>query len=133
MSSHRSPSDVALSTDGSFAITANSTSDTVSLVDLKAGRVLAETPVGRSPFCVALARDGKSAVVSDRLADTITLLSVSPTALKPEATMAVGDEPRGVALSPDGKFVAYNANPNKGSSIYLIDVVEMNKQMQVRK
>ena len=36
----------------------------------------------------------------------------------------------GYSLSPDGKFVAYNANPNKGSSIYMIDVAEMHRQLQ---
>src|SRR5689334_12528407 len=66
----RSPSDLALSPDGTFALTANTTADTVSLVDLKAGRVVAEAPAGHAPFCVALTRDGKTAVVTNRLADS---------------------------------------------------------------
>ena len=104
----RSPSDLALAPDGAFALTANTTADTVSLVDLKSGRVVVETGVGHGPFGIALARDGKTGVVTNRLADSITLLTVSPSGLKAEATIAVGDEPRGVALAPDGKtaFVA---------------------------
>ena len=99
----RSPSDLALAPDGAFALTANTTADTVSLVDLKSGRVVVETGVGHGPFGIALARDGKMGVVTNRLADSITILAVSPRGLKAEATIAVGDEPRGVAISPDGK------------------------------
>jgi YVTN family beta-propeller protein len=104
----RSPSDLTLAADGAFALTANTTADTVSLIDIKSGRVVTETPVGHGPFGIALARDGKTGVVTNRLADSITLLAVSPDGLKAEATIAVGDEPRGVAISQDGKtaFVA---------------------------
>src|ERR1051326_4760950 len=66
----RSPADLALSADGASALTANRTDDPVSLVDLKAGRVVAEAPAGHDPFCIALARDGKTAVVTNRLGDS---------------------------------------------------------------
>jgi YVTN family beta-propeller protein len=104
----RSPSDLALSRDGRWAVTANTTSDTVSLVDVAGGRVVAETPAGRAPFGVALARDGRHAVVTDRDGDSVTLLDVAPAGLKAVGTFPVGDEPRGVALSADGAraFVA---------------------------
>jgi YVTN family beta-propeller protein len=98
----RSPSDLALSSDGHFALTANSTANTVSLVDLTAGKVLAETPVGKRPFCVALSKDGTRAVVSNWLSNTITVLDVQPQALQVVGTIPVGDEPRGVILSADG-------------------------------
>lgn len=39
----------------------------------------------------------------------------------------------GYSLSPDGKFVAYSSEPQKGSSIYLIDVAQMMKRFPVRK
>jgi YVTN family beta-propeller protein len=94
----RSPSDLALSVDGRWAVTANTTSDTASLVDLQAGKVAAEAPVGRHPFAVAMTRDGKRALVTNWLSDTVTLLTVSPEGLKPIRTVAVGDEPRGVAI-----------------------------------
>lgn len=104
----RSPTDLALSADGRFALTANATSNTVSLIDLQKARVLAETPVGRRPFCVALAPNGRRAVVSDQYADSIDVLEVGATTLRVVRTIAVGDEPRGVAISRDGAhaFVA---------------------------
>src|SRR4051812_10426031 len=63
----RSPSSVALSPDGRWAVTANATADTVSLVDLEKGEVTAEVPVGERPLAVALSRDGKRAVVTNGL------------------------------------------------------------------
>jgi YVTN family beta-propeller protein len=103
---HRSPRDVALSEDGRWALTANSGSDTVSLVDLGRGTVAAEVPVGRRPF--ALAWRGSVAAVSNLLDDSITILEAAPPRLTVRAAIPVGDEPRGVALSPDGRraFVA---------------------------
>jgi YVTN family beta-propeller protein len=104
----RSPIDLALSADGRYALTANATSDTVSLVDVAAGRLLAEAAVGKRPFAVALSRDGRRAVVSNQYADSVSVLEVGPSSLRVERTIPVGDEPRGVALSRDGAtaFVA---------------------------
>src|SRR6516162_6348236 len=62
---HRSPVDLALLPGGRFALTANSTADSVSLVDLEQGKVLAEQRCGHKPSAVACARDGKRAAVSN--------------------------------------------------------------------
>jgi len=106
----RSPCDLVLLGDGRFALTANRTSDTVSLVDVEGGKLIAETPVGKQPFGVAAASDGRQAVVSNWLSDTISILHLPTGAAAPRvvATIAVGDEPRGVAVSPNGAraFVA---------------------------
>ncbi len=102
----RSPIDLALTADGAWAVTANATSDTASLVDLAAGRAVAEVPVGRRPFAVAL--QGRRAVVTNTLSDSLTILELDPPRLSVLATFPVGDEPRGVVLSRDGSraFVA---------------------------
>ena len=104
----RSPAAVALSRDGKWALTANAGSHSASLVDLEAGRVVAETAVGKRPVGAAFSRDGSRAVVANGLSDSITVLDVRPPALSVAATIPVGDEPRGVALSADGSraFVA---------------------------
>lgn len=98
----RSPLDLALSPDGAWAVVVNSTSNSVSLVDLAAGKVLAEAPVGRRPFSVAL--DGPRAVVSNLLDDTLSVLELP--ALNVIATIPVGDEPRGLAISKGKAYVA---------------------------
>jgi len=108
----RSPTDLALSPDGRFALTVNATSDTVSLVNLQASggsvSVLSEVSVGKRPFCVALSKQGTQAVVTNYRSNSVSVLAVSPSALRVSATIPVGEEPRGVALSPDGRraFVA---------------------------
>jgi YVTN family beta-propeller protein len=104
----RSPLGLVLSRDGRWAVTANSTSDTVSLVDLQARKRIAEVPAGRRPFGIALSADGKRAAVTNFSADSVTLFEVDPKGLKQLRTFPVGDEPRGVAFSGDGRrlFVA---------------------------
>jgi YVTN family beta-propeller protein len=96
----RSPMAVAVSADGRIALTANSGSDSATLIDLEAGRALAEVPVGKRPLGVALSRDGKRAVVTNSRSGSLCILDLSPLAVA--ATVPVGHEPRGVALSPDG-------------------------------
>ena len=46
---HRSPLDVVVLPDGRRAVTANHTADSVSLIDLAPGKVLAELPCGKKP------------------------------------------------------------------------------------
>jgi len=96
----RSPGDLALSPDGKWAVAANRTSDSVSLVDLEAGKAVAEVPVGRKPYGIDWR--GAVAVVANWRDDTVTLLDVAPPKLSMAATIQVGNEPRGVVLSPDG-------------------------------
>src|SRR5262245_36537989 len=58
---HRSPMDVAVLPDGRRVLTANHTADSASLIDLAAGRVLAELPCGHKPAAVACSADGRRA------------------------------------------------------------------------
>jgi YVTN family beta-propeller protein len=102
---NRSPSDLALTPDGRWALTANTTSNTVSLVDLAAGQVTAELPVGEKPMSVALSFDGKLGVVTNWLSDSLSVLRIAAPKLETIATFHVGNEPRGVAFSPGGELV----------------------------
>lgn len=102
---HRSPTDVALSPDGRFLLTANHTADTASLIDAAAGKVVAEVPVGKRPYAAAIAPDGRRAAVSNTRSGTVTLLAWSDagTDLKVAGELRVGHEPRGLTWSADGK------------------------------
>lgn len=104
----RSPYGLALTRDGRNALTANVTSDSVSLVDLTAGKVASEATVGQRPFAVALTPDGRTALVTNSWGNSVTLLEVGADGLGVTATVPVGDEPRGVAVTADGgrAFVA---------------------------
>src|SRR5687767_11762632 len=99
----RSPIDVALSPDGRWALVANATANSASLVDLEEGKVAAEVAVGSRPQSVAWT--GTTAVVTNFLSDDVTLLSVAPPKLEAVATVPVGDEPRGVAIAGERALV----------------------------
>lgn len=96
---HRSPSGLAL-LEGSLAVTANTGSGTLSLVDLDARRVLAELPAGKRPFAVAAA--GGRVAVTDSDGNQVTFFRLIGRQLRSEGQVELGDEPRGVALSADG-------------------------------
>jgi cytochrome c peroxidase len=96
---HRSPIDLALLPGGRLALTANHTADSVSLVDLADGKVLAEQPCGRRPATVTCAPDGRLAAVSNLWSGTLSLFVVEGEALKPAGTLTVGALPRGLVFA----------------------------------
>src|SRR5262245_36677293 len=73
---HRSPVDLVLLPDNKRVLTANHSANTVSLVDISVGKVLAEVRCGKKPVAVACSHDGKRAAVSDLWSGTITQIVV---------------------------------------------------------
>jgi DNA-binding beta-propeller fold protein YncE len=102
---HRSPIDLAVLPGGQRALTANHTADSVSLIDLPAGKVLAEQAVGCKPSAVACARDGKRAAVSNLWSQTVTLLEIDGANVKLAAEVEVGPLPRGLVFSTTGELL----------------------------
>lgn len=100
---HRSPLDLVLLPGGQHALTANHTSDSLSLVDLSQGKVLAEQPCGHKPAAVACSADGRQAAVSNLWSGTLSLFRIQDANLVPLATVPVGAQPRGLVFSRDGK------------------------------
>jgi YVTN family beta-propeller protein len=98
----RSPIDLAVLPDGRRVLTANHTADSVSLLDIETGKVLAEQACGRKPAGVACSADGKHAAVSNLWSGTVSLLDVHQDNLKTTAEVAVGPLPRGLMFSLDG-------------------------------
>src|SRR5262249_8280895 len=94
---HRSPCDLAVLPDGHRVLTANPAADSVSLVDVRDGKVRAELRCGRKPSAVAVARDGKRAAVSNLWSGTVTLLEIGDASLKAAGEVSVGPLPRGLA------------------------------------
>jgi YVTN family beta-propeller protein len=89
--------------DGRRVLTANAGADSVSLVDVKDGKLLAELHCGHKPSAVAVTRDGKRAAVSNLWPGTVTLLEVGEASLKAAGEVPVGALPRGLAFAPDGE------------------------------
>jgi DNA-binding beta-propeller fold protein YncE len=100
---HRSPIDVALLPGGRLALTANHTSDSLSLVDLSGGKVLAELPCGRKPVAVVCSPDGRHAAVSNLWSGTLTLFDVEGATIKRAGVLSVGIQPRDLVFSAKGQ------------------------------
>ncbi|MFP6767766.1 MAG: c-type cytochrome [Planctomycetaceae bacterium] len=98
----RSPMSLSLSPDGHFAVTANHTANSVSLVELATGRVVAEQACGRRPIDVAW-WDASTVLVSLRDDDAVAVLRRTATGLEPRSRIPVGDAPHGLALLGSGK------------------------------
>lgn len=98
---HRSPIDLVLLPAGRVVV-ANHTSDTVSLLDLRVGKVLDEAPAGRKPAAIAVSADGKEVAVSNHWSHDVTLFALDSNKLVHRATIAVGSLPRGLVFSKNG-------------------------------
>jgi YVTN family beta-propeller protein len=90
----------------------------VALLDLAQAKVVGRVSVGEEPFCV-VAR-GAVAVATNYGSDSLSVLELAADGLRVAATIPVGDEPRGVALSLDGK-TAYVALGGE-SAIAVVDL-----------
>lgn len=99
---HRSPVDVALVADESWLVTANQTSDSVSLVGLPEGIRLDEKPVGRRPAAIVIVPNSSRVVVSCAYGNELRLFAVENGKLKPDGTIPLRGEPQGIAVTADG-------------------------------
>jgi len=104
---HRSPLAVVVSPDGRRAFSANSTSNSLSLFDPVAGKLITEVPCGRHPIALALSRDGRRLAAACLREGTVDLFDFDPAAdrLARRASVAVGFEPRSASFTPDGREV----------------------------
>jgi DNA-binding beta-propeller fold protein YncE len=101
---YRSPIDLTL-LPGNRALTANHTADSLSLVDIDAGKILAEAPCGRRPAAVAASRDGRRAAVANLWSGSVSLFEIADDSLKFTAEVEVGGRPQGLAFAADGDHV----------------------------
>ena len=97
-----------------FAYIANSSSDSVSVIDVATGAIVATVPVGRAPHGVAANPVGKQVYVLNSLDNTVSVIDTASRAVT--ATVGIGQlggKPAGLALNRDGTRL-YVANPQDG-------------------
>ncbi len=109
----RSPVDLALTADEQYLLTVNQTADSVSLVKLATGTVVAETAVGKHPTGIARTPDGKRFLVSGTFSGDLTILDLDGEKLTVAGSVRLGFEPRGVVAAPEGTL-AYVALTSAG-------------------
>ena len=114
----RSPVDLVLSADEKWAVTANETSASISLVDVENGRVAAEVPCGEHP--AGIAAHGETVLVSCSYSGTLERFRHAGAALEPVAQIPLGFEPVGVVISPDGR-TAYVAQ-SMAAEVAVVDL-----------
>jgi YVTN family beta-propeller protein len=100
---HRSPVDVALSPDESWLVSVNQTSDSVSLVDVRSGRVLDELATGSHPSNIVLTPDGRTVLVTASWSGTLHVLQIEAGKLKTVGSIDLGDDPVGIAVTSDAR------------------------------
>jgi YVTN family beta-propeller protein len=107
----RSPVDLVLTPDEQWILTANQTSNTVSLLRAADGEIADEVPCGRHPSAIVLTPDGRRALVSATYDGALHIFALEDGSLRAEGRVQLGFEPRGVAVSPDGSsaYVALTA------------------------
>jgi len=104
----RSPVDVVLTADERYAVTANQTSNSLSLVDVTAGRVVAEAACGEHPTSLAMLPGGRRVLVACMYSGTVELFAIAPPVLTKPATLTktgeidVGMHPAGLAVHTNG-------------------------------
>jgi len=125
----RSPVDVVLTPDEAWLVTANQTSDTVSLVDVKNRQVVDEVACGHRPAGLALAPDGRRVLVTASYSGTLSVMEITEGKLKPTGSVRLGFEPVGVAVSPDGKlaYVALEA----GAAVAVVDLESLREAARI--
>jgi YVTN family beta-propeller protein len=119
----RSPVDLALTSDGRWLVTANQTSNSVSLVDVERSRVTCEVPCGERPAAVAIGADDRMVLATAAFSGELWRFERVGEGLRPAGHVRLGFDPRGVAIAPDGRlaYVALAA----GSSVAVVDLDAM--------
>ncbi len=82
----------------------NHLSDDVSVVDLTLGATVKSIPVGDEPADIVFTRDGAKAYVSSSRDNRVDVVSASSRSIVASHAIPM-EEPRSLALSPNGKFV----------------------------
>ena len=99
---HRSPVDLALSSDGKWLVTANESSDSVSLIRTADQKLLDEISCGKHPADIEFSSDGKTVLVTATWSGDVNILRISDDRLRLVGTIHVGFDPCGLAVMPDG-------------------------------
>jgi YVTN family beta-propeller protein len=120
------PRGIAITPDGTRAYVANHADDTVSVIALTTGTVVQTVtlPAGSGPLEVAITPGGTLALVTDENTGHVTPIEIPSGIVEPDILVGsgFGEEPHGLAITPDGTK-AYVAVPHgEGTYVAVIDL-----------
>lgn len=109
------PSGVAISADGRRALVTRDGDSRLTLLAIEGANVTLanrDMHAGLRPYGVDMTRDGRVAVVANIGMgngdnDTVSVIDMTLNPPRVVETVTVGQTPEGVAMSPDGRFVAF--------------------------
>ena len=106
---HRQPVSIEIDPEGRLAYIANSGSNSISVVDLKSRREIAQVGAGEEPVAARLSPDGKTLAVANRKGNSLSL--IDPAACGVRAVFAGCPGASDLAILPDSSkaFVACSA------------------------
>jgi YVTN family beta-propeller protein len=115
---YKTPWNLAVTQNGRRLFVAAEASNSLIVVDVRSGAVLAEVAVGVQPHFVTLSPDDSRAYVSNRGSDNISVIDAQT--LEVLSVIGVGDEPHEMVTTVDGT-VLYVANAGT-SDVSVVDV-----------
>jgi len=106
---HKQPLSIELDPAGDLAYVANSGSNTISVIDLKARRELTQIGAGEEPVFTRLSPDGKTLAVANRRGNSVSLIDPAARAIRAVVTDCPGAAD--VVILPDSSkaFAACSA------------------------
>ncbi len=108
------PTEMALT--GVHIYVANSTGNSVSMINLDTNTVSAPIAVGNNPTGLAVSLNGTRVYVTNQGSNTVSVINATTTTNTVIASIPVGSQPSSVVISPDGSL-AYVANSDDTVSV----------------
>ena len=128
---YRSPQAIAVAGDGNTLYVADKTANCITVLDIRAGKAVADIPVAGGPSDLALAPDGKTLYVALRESDTVALVDTASRNVT--AQIKVGPWPVAVAVSPNtGRLYTANQGDHSVSAVDLAEAKEIKRVKVVR-
>ena len=105
---------------GAQLLVGNKGEDTVSFIDLAAGKELGRSPTGRMPHEIAVSPDGKQAAVVAYGGTTIDLFDVATRTKLKTIDLSPNDGPHGIAWLKNGRIIV---TTERSQSVVVVDPV----------
>ena len=130
---NRSPVDIAISADGTWCVTANQTSHSASLVDLRSQRIIDEVHVGERPTAVTLGADGQHVLLSTSYGGDLVQLRVHEGRLTEVTRIHLGFQPHGIAATSTGEMALVALTDADAIAVVDLQTQAVVEQISVRR